>query len=85
MTAYRAAGIQLPRTTYGMLSSWKLIPEARWQARWGDLAFFGSGHVELVGPDGGTIGAHDSGSRVSWIGYSPWWHPDRYFRVAGAS
>ena len=84
VSAYRYAGIYLPRTTYGMLSDPQLIQIPRWETRWGDLAFYGSGHVELVGPWGGTIGAHSSGERISWVPYSAWWHPTMYFRVAGA-
>src|SRR5271167_1644729 len=45
--AYRAAGIMLPRTTYEMLDSWRLVRISKSHARPGDLAFFGDGHVEL--------------------------------------
>src|SRR5262245_25762194 len=43
MMAYRHAGINLPRTTYGMLASRLLV--RIWHPRQGDLAFYGSGHV----------------------------------------
>src|SRR5579872_3427656 len=45
MEAYRHAGIALPRTTYGMLGS-RLLVRVRVPLK-GDLAFYGSGHVEL--------------------------------------
>jgi cell wall-associated NlpC family hydrolase len=78
--AYDHAGIRLPRTTTGMLDSRKLrrIP-ARDRQR-GDLAFYGSGHVELV-TNRGTFGAEDAGTRLGWHHPSRWWHPTMYFRV----
>jgi cell wall-associated NlpC family hydrolase len=80
MKAYAHAGISLPRTTTGMLDSSKLrrIP-ARDRQR-GDLAFYGSGHVELV-TNRGTFGALDQGTRIGWHHPSTWWHPTMYFRV----
>ena len=42
------AGILLPRTTYEMLDSPLLVQISRSQAKRGDLAFFGPGHVEMV-------------------------------------
>ena len=75
-------GIYLPRTTYAMPGS----PHLRWiplaDARRGDLLFYGSGHVEFA-----TVwwhesfGAHDSGSRVGWIEWGPWWHPTAAYRI----
>ena len=74
-------GIYLPRTTYGMLAG---SPHLRWvplsQARRGDLAFYGSGHVELVTARG-TFGAAAPGTRVYWHYPSVWWHPTMFFRV----
>src|SRR6266699_3879072 len=67
MEAYRHAGISLPRTTYGMLASRKLIRVRH--PRMGDLAFYGTGHVELFRRWGYTFGAHDSGTRVSLVHY----------------
>jgi cell wall-associated NlpC family hydrolase len=79
MQAYRHAGITLPRTTYGMLGSRHLIrvrsPEK------GDLAFYGSGHVELYAHADFTYGAHSSGERIGWVQFGPWWHPTAYYRV----
>src|SRR5262249_58388986 len=55
--AYLSRGIRLPRTTYEMLGSWRLIPIRQSQAKRGDLAFFGPGHVELYGWGNRTFGA----------------------------
>jgi cell wall-associated NlpC family hydrolase len=82
MIAYRHAGISLPRTTYEMLASPKLERIPRADARWGDLAFYGTGHVELyMGPANWTFGAHDTGTRIGRIVFGPAWHPTMYFRV----
>lgn len=78
--AARQAGIALPRTTYGMLGSAHLVRTYRPVA--GDLAFFGSGHVEIV--DRGhdvTFGAQQAGTRVGDHHWNGWWHPTMYFRV----
>ena len=78
--AFQHEGITLPRTTYAMLNSSHLVrvytPER------GDLAFYGTGHVEFVTiwPDT-TFGAHDYGSPVSWITYGGGWYPTMFFRV----
>jgi cell wall-associated NlpC family hydrolase len=80
MEAYAHAGIALPRTTYGMLASPKLIRIPASARRRGDLAFYGSGHVELVTARG-TFGAAAPGTRVYWHYPSVWWHPTMYFRV----
>jgi cell wall-associated NlpC family hydrolase len=79
MMAYRHAGINLPRTTYEMLSSWHLVRVSVPQK--GDLAFYGSGHVELYAHGSFTFGAHDAGTIISWIQFGPWWHPTAYYRV----
>jgi cell wall-associated NlpC family hydrolase len=79
--AYRAAGITLPRTTYEMLGSWRLVRIAKSQARLGDLAFFGMGHVELYVRRGWTYGAQDSGSLIGFHLMNTYWHPTMYFRV----
>jgi cell wall-associated NlpC family hydrolase len=84
MSAYRHAGISIPRTTYGMLASSKLRRIPASQRRRGDLAFYGSGHVELV-TRSGTFGAASPGTRVGWHHPSAWWHPTMYFRVNGAN
>ena len=81
MTAWEHAGIQLPRTTYEMLHSWHLVRISSSQARKGDLAFFGSGHVEMVSyKDRWTIGARDWGLRVE-SRHNVYFRPTEYFRV----
>jgi peptidoglycan DL-endopeptidase CwlO len=80
MTAYAQAGITLPRTTYGMLASSKLVQIPAGQRKRGDLAFYGSGHVELVTTTG-TFGAAAPGTQVGWHIPSLWWSPTMYFRV----
>lgn len=84
MDAYRHAGIILPRTTYEMLASSKLIRETHAQAHWGDLVFYGSGHVELYAGWRVTLGAHASGQPVSYITWGGSWRPTAYYRVRGA-
>ncbi len=79
--AYRAAGIPLPRTTYGMLGSWRLVRIPKSRARRGDLAFFGPGHVELYEWGKWTFGAADYGSPIGFHAMNVWWHPTMYFRV----
>jgi NlpC/P60 family len=79
--AYRAAGIRLPRTTYEMLASWRLVRIPKWRARRGDLAFFGTGHVELYEWGRWTYGAADYGTSIGFHAMNPWWHPTMYFRV----
>jgi cell wall-associated NlpC family hydrolase len=79
MMAYRHAGIHLPRTTTGMLAS-RLLVRVR-HPRMGDLAFYGSGHVELFRKWGYTFGAHDAGSVVSLVHYGWGWVPTAFYRV----
>ena len=79
MMAYRHAGIHLPRTTYEMLASRLLFRVSH--PRIGDLAFYGSGHVELFRKWGYTFGAHDYGAPVSLIRYGWGWRPTAYYRV----
>jgi cell wall-associated NlpC family hydrolase len=79
MMAYRHAGIHLPRTTYEMLDSPLLVKTDH--PRTGDLAFYGTGHVELFRKWGYTYGAHDSGTVVSLIHYGWGWKPTAYYRV----
>lgn len=80
MEAYRHAGISLPRSTYAMLRSTRLHWIPARDRRPGDLAFYGSGHVELVTPRY-TFGALDAGTRIWWHQPSQWWHPTMYFEV----
>ena len=79
MMAYRHAGIDLPRTTYGMLNSPLLVRVAH--PREGDLAFYGLGHVELFRRWGYTFGAHDYSTPVSLVHYGWGWKPTAYYRV----
>jgi peptidoglycan DL-endopeptidase CwlO len=79
MMAYRHAGVNLPRTTGGMLAS-KLLVRVAHPLK-GDLAFYGTGHVELYAHGHYTYGAHSSGTRIGWILFGPWWHPTAYYRV----
>lgn len=80
MEAYRHAGVNLPRTTTEMLSS-PLLRRIRASDRQrGDLAFYGTGHVELV-TNRGTFGALEPGTRIGWHHPNAWWHPTMYFRV----
>jgi cell wall-associated NlpC family hydrolase len=80
VAAYQHAGIALPRTTYEMLASPLLRRIPASQRRRGDLAFYGSGHVELVTIHG-TFGALHTGARVGWHHPNQWWFPTMYFRV----
>jgi len=79
--AYRAAGIVLPRTTYEMLRSSLLIPIPESQAQEGDLAFFGTGHVELYDSAPWTYGARAPGTMIGFHLMNSFWHPTTYFRV----
>lgn len=79
--AYRAIGLRLPRTTYGMLASWHLVRIPKRRARRGDLAFFGSGHVELYDWGPWTFGAADTGTLIGFHRMNAYWHPTMYFRV----
>jgi cell wall-associated NlpC family hydrolase len=80
MKAYRHAGYWLPRTTYEMLASRRLVRIPRWQARRGDLAFYGTGHVELFVNYTTSYGAETH----SGVGYHHIWpdfHPTKWYRI----
>jgi len=79
--AYRAAGLLLPRTTYEMLDSWHLVRIPKRLARRGDLAFFGTGHVELYDWGPWTFGAETTGTLIGFHRMSAYWHPTMYFRI----
>jgi peptidoglycan DL-endopeptidase CwlO len=79
--SYRSRGVHLPRTTYGMLASRHLVRVRKSKARRGDLAFFGSGHVELYDHSNWTYGAAHSGTKIGYHRMNRWWHPTKYFRV----
>ncbi len=70
----------IPRTTYEMLASRKLVRTYHPVA--GDLAFFGSGHVEFV-TDGHdvTFGALTTGTRVGYHTWNTWWQPSAFYRI----
>jgi hypothetical protein len=83
--AYRYAGITLPRTTQGMLDS-SMLGRTN-SPNPGELAFFGSGHVELVTYVSHlTFGALHSGTSIWWhTWYSgSGWVPTAYLYVKGA-
>ncbi len=77
-------GVNMPRTTYGMLSqgvSSGLLYRV-YSPRRGDLAFFGTGHVEFVTVwYHTTFGAQHTGTRVGWHSWNAYWHPTMYFRI----
>lgn len=78
--ASRQLGIGMPRTTGGMLGSGILVRTYRPAA--GDLAFYGSGHVEIVGHGHDvTFGALHAGTRVGAHHWGGSWHPTMYFQV----
>jgi cell wall-associated NlpC family hydrolase len=84
MAAYRHQGLYFGRDTIDMLSSGRLIRVGKRHAKKGDLAFYGTGHVELVGGHHYTLGALHFGTVVGWHRLTVWWHPTMYFRVRGA-
>jgi len=77
--AYLREGVAIPRTTYGMLGSWHLYRVYR--PAGGDLAFYGSGHVELVARAGYTFGALHTGTVLGYHRITSWWRPTMYFRI----
>lgn len=79
--AYRAAGIVLPRTTYEMLDFSRLIRISKSQAQQGDLAFFGTGHVELYDSGSLTFGAEKTGTVIGFHVMNAFWHPSMSFRA----
>jgi cell wall-associated NlpC family hydrolase len=73
-------GVNMPRTTYGMLGSSHLYRVS--SPRRGDLAFYGTGHVEFVTTWAHTtFGAQHAGTRVGWHRWNAYWHPTMYFRI----
>jgi cell wall-associated NlpC family hydrolase len=79
--AYLSAGVTLPRTTQEMLKSSLLVRIPRSQAQTGDLAFYGSDHVELYAWGDLTYGAAHTGTRIGFHQMYPSWHPTMYFLV----
>jgi len=84
MAAYAREGIHFGRSTTAMLDSGRLVRETERQARRGDLAFYGTGHVELFIRPGHTFGALEAGTLIGWHQWSVYWHPTMFFRVRGA-
>lgn len=84
MTAYEREGIYLPRTTFDMLNSSILIPIPESEAKLGDLAFYGTGHVEFFVDNTTTFGAANPVDGIGWHVISSWWAPTSFFRVSGA-
>lgn len=64
-----------------MLSSWRLVRIPKSKAKRGDLAFFGSGHVELYDWGKWTFGAATVGTRIGFHAMNSFWAPTMYFRV----
>jgi cell wall-associated NlpC family hydrolase len=79
--SYKAAGFVLPRTTYDMLDSSRLVRIPKSSARRGDLAFFGTGHVELYDWGKWTFGAQTTGTLLGFHVMNVFWHPTMYFRI----
>ena len=73
-------GVNLPHSTYAMLTSPHLYRVTSPQR--GDLAFFGTGHVEMVTIWWHTtFGAQHSGTRVGWHTWNSYWQPTFYERI----
>jgi cell wall-associated NlpC family hydrolase len=79
--SFRSRALRLPRTTEAMLGSWHLVRIPKSKARRGDLAFFGTGHVEFYAHGNYTYGAASSGTLIGWHRMNAWWHPTMYFEV----
>jgi cell wall-associated NlpC family hydrolase len=84
MAAYAREGLHFGRSTFDMLASGGLVPESQSHARRGDLAFYGTGHVEFFVRPGQTFGAQDVGTLLGWHRWNQWWHPTMFFHVRGA-
>jgi hypothetical protein len=63
-----------------MLADWRLVRVSTPER--GDLAFYGTGHVELVTRTG-TFGALQTGTRIGWHQPSGWWRPRSFPRQVG--
>jgi hypothetical protein len=80
MAGYAHEHYYLPHSTYSMLASGSIYQIPARARRQGDLAFYGSGHVEFV-TQRGTFGALESGTRIGWHRPNAWWHPTSYWRI----
>lgn len=77
---HHATGRWGPRDTNDMLAAGRWMRRVR-RPRRGDLAFYGSGHVELFVRRGLTFGAKEPGTDVGYHHTSAGWHPTMYFVV----
>jgi cell wall-associated NlpC family hydrolase len=73
----------MPRDTYEMLaegvSNGTLVPTSNPQ--YGDLAFFGTGHVEFYIKSGQTFGAQQSGTLVGFHPYGYGYAPTAFYSI----
>jgi cell wall-associated NlpC family hydrolase len=72
-------GVSVGRDTYDMLASPHLV--RTYSPQRGDLAFFGTGHVEFYSSAHETFGAQQTGTRVGYHHNSPGWGPTMFFRI----
>jgi cell wall-associated NlpC family hydrolase len=79
--AYLALGHPIPRDTYEMLAAVGsvLVPVSSPQR--GDLAFYGTGHVELYWAPGVTFGAQQPGTLIGFHTFSGWWAPTAFYAI----
>lgn len=77
--SYLSRGVYIGRDTYDMLASSRLVRTSH--PRRGDLAFYGSGHVELYDKRHWTYGALRAGTKIGFHRTSAYWHPTAYYRV----
>jgi cell wall-associated NlpC family hydrolase len=61
------------------VSSGLLVPTGNPQP--GDLAFFGSGHVELYVSPGVFFGAQQTGTQVGFHNYGAYYPPTAYYSI----
>jgi NlpC/P60 family len=85
VSAYGHVGMRLPRTTYGMLDSPKIVPQ-RHHPHPGNLVFFGDGHVTLYYWRHVVLQAPQPGENVQLTRWYPGssWVPTGYYRVRDA-
>lgn len=76
-------GIAIPRDTYEMLAGSPHL-EAVSSPEPGDLAFFGTGHVELYVSAGRFFGAQQTGTLVGFHDYGTGYVPSAYYRLVGS-
>jgi hypothetical protein len=79
MTAYKHAGISLPHNTVAMLSSSHLVRTS--SPAKGDLAFFGTGHVEFYVSGHTTFGAHHTGTTIGYRSWTSGYPPTAFYKV----